>query len=314
MKKKMATSLLAASLLLTPLFSNAGQAVTEGQSIADRAKQYVGVSYSDSDGFIYQVLNKEGITIPSYIKGQVSAGKTVSLADLRPGDVLFYKAGNLEGNMAGIYIGSNKIVAATKYFGKISVIDMNLDYLQKQFYTAKRYTDQGNLTDPTANQPTSSPKKETSVKPNESKIRQNIIAAGKKYLGTPYEFGSDRSNARTLDSSEFVRWAYLDGTGIKLPSNGRTIANYIKQNGKVIRSIDDLQPGDIMFMMSYKGWKASDYAGIDVSKQTITHSGIYMGDGKIIHTYSPESGGVRIDTIKGKHWEYRFIFGGSIFK
>ena len=68
-----------------------------------------------------------------------------------------------------------------------------------------------------------------------------------------------------------------------------------------------------MFFMSYRGPKKSDYSGINKSKQTINHVGIYLGDGRILHTYSKESGGVRIDSIAGKHWEYRFLFGGSAF-
>jgi hypothetical protein len=34
----------------------------------------------------------------------------------------------------------------------------------------------------------------------------------------------------------------------------------------------------------------------------------------IIHTASQKTGGVRYDTIKGKHLEYRFIGGGNIIQ
>lgn len=147
-----------------------------------------------------------------------------------------------------------------------------------------------------------------------TQARQKIISAGMKYLGTPYEFGSSRFNTRTFDCSDFVRQAYLEGANIKLPSNSRTQAAYIKQNGRVTTDWRKLKPGDVMFFMSYKGLDASNYKGIDKSKQRITHNGIYLGNGKILQTYSKESGGVRIDTIDNKHWEYRFLFGGSVLK
>jgi cell wall-associated NlpC family hydrolase len=147
-----------------------------------------------------------------------------------------------------------------------------------------------------------------------SKTRQNVINAGKKYLGTPYEFGSSRRNTKTFDCSDFVRQAFIDGAGITLPSNSRTQAAYVKKIGKTSTDWRQLKPGDIMFFMSYKGSSKSDYYGINNSKQRITHNGIYLGNGKILHTYSKKSGGVRIDSIKGKHWEYRFIFGGSALK
>lgn len=46
----------------------------------------------------------------------------------------------------------------------------------------------------------------------------------------------------------------------------------------------------------------------------LPHNGIYLGNGKVLQTYSKESGGVRIDSIEGRHWEYRFLFGGSTLK
>ncbi|WP_274651930.1 C40 family peptidase [Paenibacillus humicola] len=138
-----------------------------------------------------------------------------------------------------------------------------------------------------------------------------VIQAGMKYLGTPYEFGSSRSNTHTFDCSDFVRQAFKDGAGIILPADSRKQADYVKRKGHTTTNWKNLKPGDIMFFMSYKGSKSGNYAGIDKSKQRITHNGIYLGNGKILQTYSKESGGVRIDSIVGKHWEYRFVFGGS---
>lgn len=151
------------------------------------------------------------------------------------------------------------------------------------------------------------------VKANEESIgvRQKVIEAGKDYMGTPYEFGSSRSNTKTFDCSDFVRQAFMDGAGIILPKNSRTQAEYVKELGNTTTNWRQLKPGDILFFMSFKGTDRSDYAGIDKSRQRITHNGIYLGNGKILHTYSNESGGVRIDNIEGKHWEYRFVFGGS---
>lgn len=148
---------------------------------------------------------------------------------------------------------------------------------------------------------------------NPSELAQKVISAGMKYLGTPYEFGSSRYDTTTFDCSDFVRQAFLDGAGIKLPADSRQQGAYVQKIGKVTTDWRQLKPGDIMFFMSYKGSKASSYNGIDKSSQRITHDGIYLGDGKVLHTYSKEAGGVKIDTIEGKHWEYRFMFGGSAY-
>lgn len=144
--------------------------------------------------------------------------------------------------------------------------------------------------------------------------RQNVIDKGMRYLGTPYEFGSSRNNTATFDCSDFVRQAYLEGTGIKLPADSRQQGAYVKAQGTVKTNWRDLKPGDIMFFMSYRGNKDANYAGINKSTARITHDGIYLGNGKILHTYSKESGGVKISTIAGTHWEKRFLFGGSVLK
>ncbi|TLS50128.1 NlpC/P60 family protein [Paenibacillus antri] len=140
---------------------------------------------------------------------------------------------------------------------------------------------------------------------------RKVIAAGKEYLGTPYEFGSSRSDTKTFDCSDFVRQAYLDGIGLKLPSDSRSQGKYIKRKGDVKTDWKELEPGDIMFFMEYEGSKASDYKDVDKLSERITHNGIYIGNGKILQTYSKKSGGVRIDTIEGSQWEKRFLFGGS---
>lgn len=154
----------------------------------------------------------------------------------------------------------------------------------------------------------------TQAKATVSGVRENVIAKGMKYLGTPYEFGSSRSNTKTFDCSDFVRQAYLEGAGIKLPSNSRTQGAYIKEKGTYTTNWRNLKRGDIMFFMSYRGSKASDYKGVNKNTARITHDGIYLGNGKVLQTYSKESGGVRIDKIEGTQWEKRFLFGGSVLE
>lgn len=138
-----------------------------------------------------------------------------------------------------------------------------------------------------------------------------VISIGKSYLGTPYEYGSSRSNDKTFDCSDFTKWIFKRGAGVTLPSTAATQATYVKKKSSTTTNWRNLKKGDLMFFMSYKGTSKSSYSKINKSKQKVTHVGVYLGDGKILHTYSKKSGGVRIDSIKGKHWEYRFIFGGS---
>ncbi|MFC0214625.1 SH3 domain-containing protein [Paenibacillus chartarius] len=143
---------------------------------------------------------------------------------------------------------------------------------------------------------------------------ESVIAETFKYTGVPYEFGSKRFDTATFDCSDLLQQARWDATREVIPSDSREQGEYVKSLGPVTTDWKQLKRGDLMFFMSYKGSRASDYASIDKSTETITHTGIYLGDGMVLHTYSPESGGVRTDLIEGKQWEYRFLFGGSSMK
>lgn len=67
-----------------------------------------------------------------------------------------------------------------------------------------------------------------------------------------------------------------------------------------------------MFFMDYHGPDQVNYTKYTKSRQSVTHVAIYLGNGRMLHTFSKESGGVRIDTIADKHWDYRFLFGGAV--
>nr|WP_255807925.1 C40 family peptidase [Cohnella mopanensis] len=140
---------------------------------------------------------------------------------------------------------------------------------------------------------------------------ESIIAAGMKYLGTPYEYGSSRDNTNTFDCSDLIRQMFKDAIGVTLPSDSRGQGEYVRGKGAVTTDWHQLKRGDLMFFMDYKGTKASSYSGKKPFGDKISHAAIYLGDGKVLHTYSKESGGVRTDSISGKHWEYRFLYGGS---
>lgn len=142
---------------------------------------------------------------------------------------------------------------------------------------------------------------------------ENVISFGLRYLGTPYEFGSDRDTITTFDCSDFTRWVYYKALGMELPNNSRSQARYIETHSpRRVVNIRDAKRGDLLFFMSYKGPHQEIYQRINKSEQPITHVGIYLGDGKMLHTMSIDTGGVRIDEIFDKHFEWRFLEGGSV--
>ncbi|WEK54899.1 MAG: SH3 domain-containing C40 family peptidase [Candidatus Cohnella colombiensis] len=162
-----------------------------------------------------------------------------------------------------------------------------------------------------APKPTPVPTPAPSPTPTTSQQVEAVIAAGMRYLGTPYEYGSNRNTTATFDCSDFVRQAFKDALKIVLPASSKSQGTFVRSNSAVQTDWHSLKRGDLMFFMSYKGTSASLYKNKQPLKETITHVGIYLGNGQVLHTYSKASGGVRVDNISGKHWEYRFLYGGS---
>ncbi|WP_458689981.1 C40 family peptidase [Nocardia tengchongensis] len=88
-------------------------------------------------------------------------------------------------------------------------------------------------------------------------FRQAAVNAAMSRIGDPYVYGAAGPNA--FDCSGLVQWSYAQA-GVSLP---RT--SYDQANAGSPVSYDSLEPGDVV----------SFYGG--------SHSGIYIGDGNVVH-------------------------------
>ena len=89
-------------------------------------------------------------------------------------------------------------------------------------------------------------------------VRKAALTTALGKLGTPYRWGAMGPNA--FDCSGLVKWSFANA-GKKLPRTSRAMASV----GIPVKKAD-LQPGDLVFFY-----------------QPISHVGIYMGNGKIVH-------------------------------
>jgi murein DD-endopeptidase / murein LD-carboxypeptidase len=121
-----------------------------------------------------------------------------------------------------------------------------------------------------------------------------IIETAQKYLGVPHCMGG--TTMKCTDCSGLLVTVFAKH-GIKLPHNSEEQARY----GKILAGMDQLKKGDLVFFI--KSYKTSKF---------ITHSGIYTGDNKFIHTSS--SNGVIITSLNDPWWKERFVFGTRIFE
>lgn len=107
----------------------------------------------------------------------------------------------------------------------------------------------------------------------------SIIATAKKYIGVPYKWAG--STPSGFDCSGFVQYVFK-AHGISL---NRTAASQYKHGTFVSKS--NLQPGDLVFFQN-------------TYKAGISHVGIYIGDGKFIHSSS--SKGVVISNLSSSYY------------
>ena len=112
-----------------------------------------------------------------------------------------------------------------------------------------------------------------------------LVVNAMGFLGVPYKRGG--SSAETgFDCSGFVRAMYEQTVGLVLPRRA-------DEQAAATETIDraDLKPGDLVFF--------------NTMRRAFSHVGIYVGDGKFIH--SPRSGQqIRVEDMRAAYWQTRF--------
>lgn len=113
--------------------------------------------------------------------------------------------------------------------------------------------------------------KTTTSKGNEktSEKAKKLISVAKSKLGTPYVWGASPNTTKSFDCSSFTKYVYKEALGINL----QRTSNVQGEQGKKITSVSKLQPGDLMYFNTYSTDRANG----------ITHVGMYIGNGKMIH-------------------------------
>jgi cell wall-associated NlpC family hydrolase len=113
---------------------------------------------------------------------------------------------------------------------------------------------------------------------------KELVATAKNLIGTKYRSGGTTKEG--FDCSGFVGYVY-EGLGISLP---RSSSGMHATGSKVDKA--DLISGDLVFF--------------NTSGKGVSHVGIYIGDGKFIH--SSTSKGVKIDKLNDAHyWGERYV-------
>jgi len=92
----------------------------------------------DCSGFVQKVFRANGIELPRDSRAQAKYGYKVSLSELKPGDLLFFKTYKRDVSHVGIYIGDGKMVHAATRGGQVMVSSIHEPYYRQRFLFAKR--------------------------------------------------------------------------------------------------------------------------------------------------------------------------------
>ncbi len=115
----------------------------------------------------------------------------------------------------------------------------------------------------------------------------DMVITAMNFLGVPYRRGGNSAD-HGFDCSGFTRHVFELSLGLVLP---RRADEQAQTAGLISVKRTELKPGDLVFF--------------NTLKRTFSHVGIYVGEGKFIH--SPRAGGeVRVEDMGASYWAKRF--------
>lgn len=116
-------------------------------------------------------------------------------------------------------------------------------------------------------------------------MMSDVVLTAMGYLGKPYSYGKS-SMEGGFDCSGFVLSLYERSVGLRLP---RRAVEQAHATTKISKS--ELKPGDLVFF--------------NTMRRQYSHVGIYIGEGRFIH--SPRAGSrIRVESMEKAYWQSRF--------
>jgi cell wall-associated NlpC family hydrolase len=115
----------------------------------------------------------------------------------------------------------------------------------------------------------------------------DLVLSAMNFLGVPYRRGGETAD-EGFDCSGFTRHVFEASIGLVLPRRSQEQA---RAPGLLKVDRDELKPGDLVFFNTVRA--------------AFSHVGIYIGDGKFIH--SPRTGArVRVEDMRAAYWSRRY--------
>lgn len=125
-------------------------------------------------------------------------------------------------------------------------------------------------------------------------LGRSIVGTAREAMGRPYRYGGRGADGGGFDCSGLIQFAYGEH-GIALP---RVSVDQARSGVGIPREVEQLLPGDLLTFSKKPG------------STQVTHIGMYVGDGRFIHSSS--SKGVRESALDekdpdGRWWLRRWV-------
>jgi len=122
-------------------------------------------------------------------------------------------------------------------------------------------------------------------------LADSIVATAAEAMGRPYEYGGTGEDGEGFDCSGLIQYAF-GKHGIQLP---RRSVDQAREGTKIDKNPEQLRPADLLTFSNRGG--------------AVTHVGLYMGDGRFIHSATR---GVQVSTLSpsdpyGRWWYKRWV-------
>ncbi|MCC6870189.1 MAG: C40 family peptidase [Burkholderiales bacterium] len=127
----------------------AGKVLSGAQDVAVYALSLIGVKYKfggntpasglDCSGLVRYVFQEvTGVTLPRTSRELSGVGDKVRIADLVPGDLVFFNTRRFPNSHVGIYLGDDRFIHAPSRGGDVEIATLSTSYWRKRFDGARR--------------------------------------------------------------------------------------------------------------------------------------------------------------------------------
>ena len=133
----------------TKVRSAAATAIKSARDLASSALDLIGIRYKwggstpetglDCSGLVRYVFQQvTGVTLPRTAKDMSRLGTEVAVADLQPGDLVFFNTRRFAFSHVGIYLGDNQFIHAPRRGREVEVATLDSGFWKRRFDGARR--------------------------------------------------------------------------------------------------------------------------------------------------------------------------------